>query len=102
MPLHGGKVGSMAEDINLTTDHDEIRRWAERVGGRPVQVRLSGAGTEVGVLSIDLPEGGGTGGEVEPLSWDDWFDRFDAEGLALLYEEQPEGARSPFNKLVQR
>lgn len=96
----------MAADINLTTDHDEIRRWVEGVGGRPVQLRVSGAGTEVGVLGIDLPDGG-SGGEsgegVEPLSWDDWFDRFDAEGLALLYEERkPDGSKSTYNKLVQR
>jgi len=92
----------MTTGIHLTTDHDEIRRWVEDVGGRPVQVRIAGADSVVGVLGIDLP-GGARDEKLEPISWEDWFGQFDDAGLALLYEEhKADGSKSTFSKLVQR
>jgi hypothetical protein len=38
-----------------------------------------------------------------PISWDDWFAKFDESGLALLFQEETAGGeRSNFNKLVKR
>lgn len=57
---------------------------------------------EPGVLRIDFP--GGTGDEeLEHISWDEWFEKFDRENLAFLYQEQKaSGEDSTFFKLVRR
>jgi hypothetical protein len=92
----------MASEIELTTDHDEIRRWVESVGGRPVEVQVAGSGGQVGVPALDVP-GRRTSDAAEPVSWDDWFAAFDHAGLALLYEPSPApSAPGPYGKLVPR
>ena len=54
------------------------------------------------MLRIDFP--GGTGeDQLEHISWDDWFSKFDENGLAFLYQEQKaSGEDSTFFKLVSR
>lgn len=92
----------MSSETRTTTDHDEIRRWVEEHDGRPVSVRGTGEGGEAGVLRIDFP--GGAGEErLEPIDWEDWFAKFDAENLAFLYQERrADGGDSTFFKLVSR
>ena len=92
----------MATDTKTTTDHEEIRRWVEDHGGRPAQVRGTAPSGDVGVLRIEFPGGAGEQ-DLEPISWDDWFDKFDGSDLALLYQERKaDGSDSTFNKLVER
>lgn len=81
-----------------TTDHDEIRNWVESRGGHPARVKETGSSTDPGVLRIDFP---GFSGEdtLEEIEWDQFFEWFDRDGLALLISEE-EGNR--FNKLVSR
>jgi hypothetical protein len=89
-------------DTRTTTDHDEIRRWVEEHGGKPARVRSTGNGDDPGVLRIDFPGGAGED-ELEPVSWDEWFQKFDDEGLAFLYQEsKASGEDSTFFKLVRR
>jgi hypothetical protein len=92
----------MAESKTKTTrDHDEIRRWAEEHGGKPVTVRGTQGDDEAGVLRIDFPGGAGED-RLEPISWDEWFEKFDKEGLSFLYQEQKaSGEDSTFFKLVR-
>jgi hypothetical protein len=85
-----------------TTDHDEIRRWVEEHDGKPVSVRDTGSGDDPGVLRIDFPGGAGDD-RFEPMSWDEWFEKFDENNLAFLYQEQKaSGEDSTFFKLVSR
>jgi hypothetical protein len=93
----------MANQSRTTTDHDEIRRWVEEHGGRPARVRgTDDSGDASGVLRIDFPGGAGEG-ELEPISWDEWFATFDDRGLALLFQERKaDGSDSTFDKLVKR
>jgi hypothetical protein len=92
----------MASESKTTTDHAEIRRWVEDHDGRPAQVRGTASEGEVGVLRIDFPGGAGEE-DLEQISWDDWFAKFDSSGLALLYQERKaDGSESTFNKLVER
>jgi len=84
-----------------TTDHDEIRRWAEERGGVPSRVSSTGGGQDAGIIRLDFPGYGGEG-SLEPISWDDWFRKFDESGLALIYDETTRGQKSNFNKLVRR
>ncbi|MBE1876060.1 hypothetical protein [Myceligenerans pegani] len=84
-----------------TTDHDEIRGWVEQNGGSPASVRGTAEGGDAGVLRIDFPGGAGEE-ELEPISWDSWFKKFDDAGLAFLYQaERSGGGDSTFFKLVR-
>jgi hypothetical protein len=85
-----------------TTDHDEIRDWVERHGGRPATVRGTERGSEAGVLRIDFPGGAGED-DLEPISWDEWLAKFEQNDLAFLYQRQKAGGEdSTFFKLVSR
>lgn len=74
----------MAESRS-TTDHDEIRRWAEERGGRPAKV----AGQEPIALRIDFPgeEEEEEGEELVQISWDEFFDAFEEKNLVFLYRQ---------------
>ena len=88
-------------ETNTTTDHDEIRRWVEEHGGEPAAVRGTGNGNP-GILRIDFPGGAGED-QLEHIPWDEWFDKFDSENLAFLYQERKaSGEDSTFFKLVSR
>jgi hypothetical protein len=92
----------MASKSTTTTDHDEIRRWVEEHGGKPVTVRDTGGGDDAGVLRIDFPGGAGED-RLEPIDWDEWFRTFDDNDLAFLYQqEKASGEDSTFFKLVSR
>src|SRR5438067_3867806 len=87
---------------NTTTDHEEIRRWAEERGGKPACVRGTGGGDDTGMIRIDFP---GYSGEesLEHISWDDWFSKFDERNLALVYQDTTAGGQqSNFNKIIGR
>jgi hypothetical protein len=90
-------------DTRRTTDHEEIRRWVEEHGGKPARVRgTEDDGSGTGVLRIDFPGGAGEE-ELEPISWQEWFETFDRNNLAALYQEQKaSGEDSTFFKLVRR
>jgi hypothetical protein len=93
----------MAESKSkTTTDHEEIRGWVEEHGGKPASVRGTDDGGDAGVLRIDFPGGAGED-QLEPISWDEWFDKFESESLAFLYQQQKaSGEDSTFFKLVKK
>lgn len=85
-----------------TTDHEEIRRWVEERHGKPVRVRGTGGVDDPGLLWIDMPDAE-PDDELEPITWDTFFEKFERENLAFVYQEQTkEGSPSRFSKLVQR
>ncbi len=87
---------------HTTTDHDEIRKWAEARGAKPSCVRHTGGKNDVGMIRLDFP---GFSGEnsLEHIEWDEFFEKFDESGLALVYQEHTAaGEQSNFNKLVSR
>ena len=87
---------SRSATTRVTTNHEEIRSWAEARGARPARV----PGTDI--LRLDFP--GYTGDDtLEHISWDEFFEIFDRKNLALLYQEETaRGQRSNFNKLIDR
>lgn len=92
----------MASESRTTTDHDEIRSWVEEHDGKPASVKGTDSGDSAGVLRIDFPGGAGQD-QLEHISWDDWFAKFEDNGLAFLYQEQKaSGEDSTFFKLVNR
>ena len=90
-------------DAKITTDHDEIRKWAEARGGRPAVVR-STQGKSGGILRLEFPEAPHhDDAALEEISWDEFFEKFDEADLALLYQDKTaRGQKSNFNKLVGR
>jgi hypothetical protein len=90
----------MANLSKTTRDHDEIRRWAEERGGKPAHVKSTGSAEDTGILRIDFPGYSG-GGSLESISWEEFFEKFDERGLALVFQEETAGGqKSNFNKLV--
>ena len=86
----------------MTTDHDFIRRWAENRRAKPTCVIGTGGRGDTGMLRLDFPGYSGRG-KLQPISWDEWFEKFDEQNLALLYQEKTKaGQKSNFNKLVSR
>lgn len=84
-------------ESKTTTDHDTIRKWAEERDGRPARVKTEGEG---GILRIDFrdPED-----NLEEIDWDTFFQIFDDNNLAFLYQEETQdGGTSRFNKFVER
>ena len=89
-------------DAKVTTDHEVIRKWAEDRGGKPAAVKGTGKGDDPGVLRIDFP--GYTGEEtLQEITWEQFFDKFEKEHIAFLYQEETEDSNtSRFSKLINR
>lgn len=85
----------------VTIDHEEIRQWAELRCGRPSMVTGTGDEDHVGILRIDFPGYAGRG-TLEPISWDEFFEKFEENNLALVYSAHAHGHRSNFNKFIAR
>ena len=98
------RSGEAKPVTKVTTDHDEIRRWAEERGAKPARVRGTGGNGDVGLIRLAFPGAPRARDEqLEEISWDDWFREFDKNGLALVYEETTaSGQKSNFNKIVKR
>src|SRR3954471_21787706 len=94
---------SKAHSSQTTTDHGEIRKWVEERGGKPATIAgTAKGGEEAGLLRIDFPTGA-SNPPLEPISWEDFFDKFDKENLAMIYQEKTAGGKpSYFCKFVER
>jgi hypothetical protein len=83
-----------------TTDHDTIRKWVEKHGGKPARVADTARRGEGGVLRIDFAEPGGNDDDrLEEIDWDAFFEIFDDSDLAFLHSAEGD---SRFNKFVAR
>ena len=85
------------ERSRTATDHTTVRKWAAARDGKPARVKTGGEG---GTLRIDF-------GEKEPhleaISWEQFFEVFDEDELAFLYQDKTSsGDTSRFNKFVNR
>src|SRR5262245_12315194 len=96
------EVTTMAGSAKATIDHDEIRAWVEARGGYPARARRGGRDGGSGLLRIDFQ--GPTGQRaLERIGWDQFFDWFENNQLAFLYQEHTaEGRQSRFSKMVER
>ncbi|PNH83002.1 hypothetical protein CXZ05_13540 [Arthrobacter sp. AFG20] len=86
------------EGRSLATTHREvIRQWAEERGGTPATVEGTEHGDHLGVLRIDF---GGEDKNLRRVSWEEWFNTFDARRLNFIYQEQrSDGNQSNFFRL---
>jgi hypothetical protein len=77
----------------MTRDHEMIRRWAERHKAEPA----TGEATASGPATVTVNDGGAgirfnfpSVSRFRPISWDEWFENFEAHGLTFVYEEEVE------------
>jgi hypothetical protein len=81
-----------------TTDHDTIRKWAERKGGKPAAVKSTHKEGDVGIVRIMFPDNPKSEHDaLTEISWEEFFKEFEERELALLYD--PKGL---FSKIVGR
>ncbi len=96
---------SAAEDheAHRTTDHDTIRRWVEERGGKPAVVKATHAKGDAGILRIEFPSAPDPHDEaLEPVSWEEFFRKFDEAGLTFLYQDRTaDGHQSRFFKFIR-
>ncbi|MCC6492355.1 MAG: hypothetical protein IT424_04980 [Pirellulales bacterium] len=80
-----------------------MRKWVEARGGKPSIVGATkGRGKSAGLLRIDFPGYRGEG-SLQELSWDQFFETFDANDLVFLYQEKTATGRpSRFSKFVSK
>jgi Rho termination factor, N-terminal domain len=80
-----------------TTSHEVIRQWAEERDAVPATVEGTEHGDHLGVLRFDF---GGDSERLRQVSWDEWFETFDARRLNFLYQEtRKDGNQSNFFRL---
>ena len=82
----------------VTTNHDEIRTWAEAHGGRPAAVARTHSDTDVGIVRIMFPDAPNSEHDaLTEIGWDEFFGEFEARKLALLHDPD-----SMFSKIIGR
>lgn len=83
------------------TTHQEIREWAASCQAIPAEVSPGGEGGQSPNLQFMFLDGSPNQPEITPISWEDFFARFDLEGLVLACEEIPSGEPSKSYELVR-
>lgn len=89
-------------ESKTTTDHSEIRKWAEERDGKPAVVESTAEnGKSGGLLRINFP--GYAEDNLKEISWEEFFQIFDKNKLEFLYQEETkDGGESRFFKFVNR
>jgi hypothetical protein len=81
-----------------TTDHREIRSWADRHKVVPTEMLPHRVDHEPSVLQLMFAKKAVSCPDVHMISWDEFFARFDVLGLAFVYDDEQGG----YNELLQR
>jgi len=85
-------------DTQATTDHEQIRLWAEARNGQPARKITRGRPRNGNGLCIAFT-GSPTKDTVESMAWESWFQLFDKHNLAFVYDNTP---NSKLSNLVTR
>jgi hypothetical protein len=84
----------------VTTNHETIKSWAEKRGGRPATVKRTEEDHEPGLLRLEFDNDEAA---LEDISWEEFFEKFDEKDLAFLYQDKTaSGKTSRFHKFVSR
>lgn len=90
-------------------NHDEIRQWtAARAGNPAMDDGPVGAGPVLRLvfgqqqLNAGESQYGDRPGGIDMVAWDEWFEVFDKENLALLVEDEKPGVLDDYHEYVPR
>lgn len=81
-----------------TTDHNEIKRWAEAHNGIPSVIKNTEQGSGAGLLRIHFPENS-SDDDFKKVSWDTFFETFDKKDLKFIYQDDKD---STFHKFISK
>ena len=73
---------------DITTDHETIREWVEDRGGRPAH--MTGKTDDTARTLYIVEEGEAMEG-LEPIPWEAFFETFEDEALAFVYQDRELG-----------
>ncbi len=76
---------TISGESNVTTDHETIRTWVEERGGTPAR-RTDVSGDDEATLYIVRADEDDAA--FQELSWDEFFETFEANELAFLYKDE--------------
>ena len=76
--------------IGPTTDHAEIRRWADAQRAVPMEIQQNVFDSEPARLHFVFGRPGVDRKDLKAISWEHFFAVFDLLGLALVYDETPQ------------
>jgi hypothetical protein len=94
------QINNAMSESKVTTDHNKIREWAESRGGKPAEVKGTGDKEHPGLLRFSFQD---KEDNLEQVSWEGFFKKFDENNLAMLYQEETkEGKESRFFKFVDK
>jgi hypothetical protein len=97
--MNSTHVKTQNSEAQQTTDHDVIRKWVEKRGGKPATVKATEKDGHAGILRIDFdpPDEG-----LDRIDWDEFFEKFDEAGIAFLHQDRTkDGSLSRFHKFVK-
>ena len=69
-----------------TTDHEEIRRWAQAHNAVPAEVHPRKFDSEPAVLRFLFGNAPAQADTLEAVTWEHFFALFDLMGLSLVYD----------------
>lgn len=80
-----------------TTNHTEIKNWAQEHNGVPAVIKDTEEGSGAGVLRIHFDNSDDS--NFKQVSWSEFFDTFDKKDLAFLYQDEKD---STFHKFINK
>lgn len=93
------------------TAHDKIRYWAAARSGNPaMEDRATGVGGppilrivfDQYALNAGENQYGDRPGGLDLVDWEEWFEEFDRQNLALVVEDERPGVLDDYFEFVQR
>jgi hypothetical protein len=83
-------------DALITRDHDSIRQWASDRNAEPA----TGEATRSGPATVNVQDGGAgirfnfpAAALFRPIGWEEWFDNFDSNGCAFVFDDDSSSNR---------
>ena len=80
-----------------TTNHDEIRIWAETHNAVPTEILPNELDHEPTTLRIMLPQMAADRKDIRVITWEEFFSKFDLLGLSFVYDSDSSG----YNEILQ-
>lgn len=91
-----------SQESKITDNHDTIKTWVEERYGEPATVEgVVDKGKAGEMLRIYFP--GHSEERLKSISWELFYEIFDENNLALLYQEETiDGEQSKFCKIIPK